>query len=248
MATIKTIESRHNPWIQHLRKLQEDGAYRREKKKLLLEGSKLISERYTSAGALLVENPEKLPLPLRHEPYTLISSSVSRYLADTQHAEGIFLEIDLPLERLPEKITRALICEGLADPGNLGTLGRTALAFGWEALLLLPGCCDLFNPKALRASKGAFLELPYKQIHWADLKKLQKEQGWTLYAADMQGTPVKETPPKALALVVGNEGQGISAESRAHCQLICLPMQGSMESLNVGVAAGIFMYMLRSHE
>ncbi|KAG5529629.1 hypothetical protein RHGRI_030121 [Rhododendron griersonianum] len=143
------------------------------------------------------------------------------------------------------------------DPGNLGTLLRSALAFRWGGVFLLPGCCDPFNEKALRASRGAYFQLPVVTDNWAYLQTLTKTFHMKILAGHPQSRdqlkPVSlrsqalaysfaETP---LCLVLGTEGNGLFEKTRRVSELISIPMIGEFESLNVSVAGGIFLFMLQ---
>ncbi|CAH9106211.1 unnamed protein product [Cuscuta europaea] len=152
---------------------------------------------------------------------------------------------------------RVLVLDSIQDPGNLGTLLRSAMAFRWNGVFLLPGCCDPFNEKALRASRGACFQLPLVSGGWKLLKKLSDKFNMKMLA----GHPAKDGKSKMvtrlyqgfadsladqpLCLVLGSEGGGLSEESREVCELVSIPMGGDYESLNVSVAGGIFLYMLQ---
>lgn len=175
-----------------------------------------------------------------------------------------------------------LLLDGVADPGNLGTILRTAVALGWRTAGLLPGCVDPWNAKALRASQGAAAQLPHPQTQLGDVLAhlLASEQpnspGWALCVADAGGTDVAHVrrwlrrSGRAPFLILGNEGAGLSTESAAvlegmpradvengdaspgsaSCPVVQCPVSipmdgGRMESLNVGVSAGILMHELR---
>ncbi|KAL0686617.1 hypothetical protein Bca4012_086294 [Brassica carinata] len=143
------------------------------------------------------------------------------------------------------------------DPGNLGTLIRSAMAFNWDGAFLLPGCCDPFNDKALRASRGASFQLPLVSGNWNHLKLLQREFQMRLLAGHPASTttekPVSKLclefaqslAEKPLCLILGSEGHGLSEQSRQVCELVSIPMEGEFESLNVSVAGGIFLFMLQ---
>ncbi|KAK9231458.1 hypothetical protein WN943_021693 [Citrus x changshan-huyou] len=154
-------------------------------------------------------------------------------------------------------IHRILVLDGIQDPGNLGTLLRTAMAFKWGGVFLLPGCCDPFNEKALRASRGACFQLPIVSGSWYHLEVLKDEFQMKLLAGhaggDEEPRPVLQLSQELvdsfagvpLCLVMGSEGRGLSEESQRVCELVTIPMQGEFESLNVSVAGGIFLYMLQ---
>lgn len=191
-------------------------------------------------------------------------------------------------------------CVTLQDPGNVGTLIRTALAFNWEAVFLLTGCCDPFNEKALRASRGGAFRLPLASGEWQDCQALATHFGMNVFAAapasagphhpqrpsllpsatadlggpaplpstgtvavDQAGAPqadpgkglevgdgslapseVQALLSRPLCLVLGSEGQGLSPSVSAAATPLSIRMPGDMESLNVGIAGGILMYLL----
>ncbi|XP_016678515.1 uncharacterized tRNA/rRNA methyltransferase YsgA isoform X2 [Gossypium hirsutum] len=152
---------------------------------------------------------------------------------------------------------RILVLDGIQDPGNLGTLIRSAMAFQWDGIFLLPGCCDPFNEKALRASRGASFQLPIVSGSWNHLQTLKDTFNMKMLAGhpDIDG---KLKKPFSLSqefvhsvahvpscLVLGSEGRGLSEKSQLKCELVSIPMTGKFESLNVSVAGGIFLYMLQ---
>ena len=146
--------------------------------------------------------------------------------------------------------TRLLVLDRVQDPGNIGTIIRSAIAFGWEGIFLLDGCCDPYGDKALRASRGASLRIPICKGNLDDL--LQVTRGMTLYAAEPatdEKEKLKEDETKLegvdhIALVLGSEGEGLSAEVKQHCTNLSIPMVNGMESLNVAIAGGILLFLL----
>lgn len=235
------LESPDNPKIRHLVKLIEDKKYRNEEKKLVLEGLKLIEEVSHKTKGVLYTTSEVKTLP--DWPITLISEKVAKKLSQTEHSEGIFAEVPLPDET--NTLTFPLIAfDAVSDPGNMGTLLRTACAFGFKGALFLPGCVDPFNAKVLRSSKGALFKLSYKHINWNELDYYSKMNNLQLLGADLQGKQASEIQGNQFVLILGNEGKGLSEEGKLITEKITLPMQGDMESLNVSVAGGILMYLL----
>lgn len=152
---------------------------------------------------------------------------------------------------------RILVLDGIQDPGNLGTLLRSAAAFNWDGVFLLPGCCDPFNDKALRASRGASFQLSLVLGRWSNLETLRNEFQMKLLAghpeSNMGQKLVSNLSPSfvdslanvPVCLVLGSEGRGLSEEPESLCELVSIPMAGKFESLNVSVAGGIFLYMLQ---
>lgn len=153
---------------------------------------------------------------------------------------------------------RILVLDGIQDPGNLGTLIRSSCAFKWDGVFLLPACCDPFNDKALRAARGASLQLPIISGTWNDLHALMTKYGMKMIAGHPESNSdaskgihslSKELADsllnESLCLVLGSEGSGLSAETLQACELVNIPMEGNFESLNVSVAGGIFLFMLQ---
>jgi TrmH family RNA methyltransferase len=171
--------------------------------------------------------------------------------ADTEHPQGILAVADVPGGALasltPIDPTRLLVLDAIQDPGNAGTLVRTAAALGVAAVVALPGTADLWNAKAVRSGVGAHFRLPALHASPEELSAFLAGHRIALWGADAGGEPVGTvTPPRRLALAVGNEGAGLGAAVRgASEKLVGLPMAGDVESLNVSVAAGILLWALR---
>lgn len=171
--------------------------------------------------------------------------------AQTESPQGILAIADTPRAGLePLEIgasARLLVLDGVQDPGNVGTILRTAAALGATATLALPGTVDLWNAKVVRSAMGAHFHHPALPCTWEELDSFRERHRIPLWAADAAGDPVEATsPPSRLALILGNEGAGISAPSRDRAaRLVALPIAPSVESLNVAVAAGILLYALR---
>ena len=171
-------------------------------------------------------------------------------LSDTEHPQGILCvctEPRLDLARLRERNPATLLLlDGLQDPGNLGTLIRAARAFGVDAVVVLDGSVDPWNPKAVRAAAGAGFHTPIVRATWADAGQWLEEQHIEILAADPAGDDVRSFQPgECWALAVGNEGAGLRADVvSSSTKRIAIPMPGRAESLNAGVAGSILLYSL----
>lgn len=171
--------------------------------------------------------------------------------AQTESPQGILAIADVPrvtLEALDVgPNARLLVLDGVQDPGNVGTILRTAAALRATGTLALPGTVDLWNAKVVRSAMGAHFHHPALPCTWEELDSFRERHRIPLWAADAGGEAVDATlPPSRLALVVGNEGAGISAAARDRAErLVALPIAPAVESLNVAVAAGILLYALR---
>ena len=143
--------------------------------------------------------------------------------------EPIAAEFSLPPPSELKNATPLLALDAIRDPGNLGTLIRTALALGWQGVFFLPGCADPFSDKVLRASRGALFRLPWREGSWEELAHLKKEEGLHAYSADVEGELVnKVTREKKMVLVLSNESQGITAQAKEFGQRVTIPMKGRM--------------------
>jgi TrmH family RNA methyltransferase len=171
---------------------------------------------------------------------------------DTEHPQGVLAVAEQPSMTLDalalRAIKRLLVLDGIQDPGNVGTLLRTAAALGVEATLVLPGTVDPWNAKVVRSAVGIQFRHPTIVCTEDALATFLAGADVPLWGADAAGTPVDElAPPPRLALVVGNEGAGLKPALRDACaRLVALPMAPGVESLNVAVAAGIALFALRS--
>jgi TrmH family RNA methyltransferase len=172
--------------------------------------------------------------------------------ADTEHPQGVLAIAKAPqwnLEGLdlPDGVVRLLVLDGVQDPGNAGTLVRTGAALGVSAVIALPGTADLWSAKAIRSAVGATFRRPVMHGELAQLRSLLSDAKVELWITAADGEPIDAVAaPARLALVVGNEGAGVSADVRALAKRsVALPMTSGVESLNVAVAAGIALYALR---
>jgi TrmH family RNA methyltransferase len=142
---------------------------------------------------------------------------------------------------------RLLVLDAVQDPGNAGTMLRTAAALGAAATLAAPGTVDLWNAKVVRSAMGALFHYPALSLTWDALDTLLADNRIPLWGADVTGEPIETiAPPASVALVVGNEGAGLSSEARTRCaRLVGIRLAPEIESLNVAVAAGILLHHFR---
>jgi len=171
--------------------------------------------------------------------------------ASTEQPQGVLAIAAVPDHRLDAlplgACPRLLVLDGVQDPGNTGTLLRTAAAFAVDATLAMPGTVDVWNGKVVRSAMGALFRHPVLPCRWEALDAFLREREIAFWAADGAGEPFDRPPvPGALALAVGNEGAGLSAEAAARAsRRVAIPIAPESESLNVAVAAGILLYHYR---
>lgn len=241
----RTISSLTHPLVKDLVRLRQERSMRLERKSVLIQGRKMIAEVSGVIKLIMTTDLAHIPEGVDATEVVLATSEVLHKVAGVESAEGIVAEIAMPQFASLVGLRRVLALDGISDPGNLGTLLRTALAFGWQGVFLLDNCCDPYNDKALRSAMGATLRLPMRLGLAKELQLLAAAEGWHCYVADLQGQrPETITRKQSLLLILGSEAHGPSVECRQFAEAVTLPMQGPMESLNVSIAGGILMYLL----
>jgi RNA methyltransferase, TrmH family len=181
-----------------------------------------------------------------------VNEAEFRSAAETESPQGVLAIAEIPARTLESAVgagdVRLLVLDGVQDPGNVGTIVRTAAALGVTATITLPGTVDLWNAKVVRSAMGAHFTHPALSATTEDLLTFLDSRDIELWGADAKGESVDAvTPPLRLAIAMGNEGGGLSSSVRAAAsRLISLPIAPGVESLNVAVACGILLYRLRA--
>ncbi|XP_068466061.1 uncharacterized protein [Phaseolus vulgaris] len=275
----KLITSPSNPFVKHCLKLRNSSSYRRAHASALVVGAtpirfqESLQDESVSMDCLILPDKAEIPDGLDKSTASIVrvSSVVMRKLSGLQTTDSLdaialmkipasFFNVDNDQKNYQKwfpSVHRILVLDGIQDPGNLGTLLRSAVAFRWDGVFLLPGCCDPLNEKALRASRGASFQIPVVCGSWNDLESLKEEFQMKLLGGHPEleelVKPVCSLSPTfcdslsdtPLCLVLGSEGSGLSQKSLQLCELVSIAMAGEYESLNVSVAGGIFLYMLQ---
>ena len=182
-----------------------------------------------------------------------VAESEFETASETESPQGILVIGEVPDRSLADlhvstaEPVRLLVLDGIQDPGNAGTIIRTAAAFGVLATISLPGTVDLWNAKVVRSAMGAQFHHFCLSCTWDELDTFRHAERFAIWAADAAGDSIDGLePPARLALVVGNEGAGLSVLSRTRAdRSVALSLSAMVESLNVAVAAGILLYELR---
>jgi TrmH family RNA methyltransferase len=171
-----------------------------------------------------------------------VSNVLMNSISETENSQGILAILDYSPLTLPQPLNFALITDSIRDPGNLGTLLRTAAAAGVQGVFLPPETTDAFAPKVLRAGMGAHFRLPILSLSWEEIQMATRSL--KIYLADMQGSPCWQTDfCQPLALIVGGEAAGATEEARKLADgTVSIPMPGKTESLNAGVAGAVLMF------
>ncbi|MEE3467254.1 MAG: RNA methyltransferase [Eubacterium sp.] len=271
------ISSKDNNKIKRIKKLLEKSKFRREEKAFVLEGFKPVEEalrlglakeiyfsesvcedthfyynKYRDLTGYISENNNGVTPGVE-----VVTTSLFQSISDVVTEQGILAVVGMPEyenEAFFEREDCKLLClEEVRDPGNIGTMIRTAEAAGFDAILLSPGCADVYQPKVVRSTAGAILRMPCLTCNNNDfigqLTDL-KQHGFTLYATLLQrSVDFKEpTYDGRLGVMIGNEANGLSDEATSLADIrVKIPMQGNVESLNAAVSAALLMYEVNRH-
>ena len=253
-----TIHSAQNPKIQQIRALLNRRKDRNSLNAFVIEGVRLVeeclkakwlpelvlvSERLSIRGLELVDRLSKAGVSIESVDSALLES-----LTDAETSQGILALLKKTQIPLPTGWDFLLIADNLRDPGNLGTLLRTAAAAGADGLLLTPGTVDPFSPKVLRAGMGAHFSLPIQIMDWPGIADLcMKREGKAariLVADSSRGDSCWQTDFRSpLALVIGGEAEGVQKKGLSFASgFVHIPMPGKSESLNAAAAAAILLF------
>lgn len=245
---MEKITSRKNRIITHFRSVANDRAYRAECGEFVCDGEKTLREALEygaeikcvlwkeAAGAIeLAESVQQFIAP----------TELFEYASPLKSSQGPAFTVKMPDRSGECKIERAIVLENLQDPGNVGTVIRTANAFNIDAVILVGACADLYNPKTVRASMGAIFRQRVLEMDIAQLDEFTQRQSLPLFGAALseKAADLRMVEIHRAAVAVGSEGRGLSKELLDICggELI-IPMSPDSESLNAAVAASVIMW------
>ena len=246
------ITSNQNSKIKLVRALLGRAKERREAGAFVAEGVRLVEEAVISnwrfrialydetlseRGRLQVERLRSQGVDVEE-----VSASVMKSISETEAPQGILAVLEATQLPIPQSSNFILIPDQIRDPGNLGTLLRSAAASGVQAVLIPSETTDAFAPKVLRSGMGAHFRLPIHSMSWEEIRKFIA--GLQVFVADMDGQSCWDTDlSKPIVLIVGNEAEGASESAQKLANgKISIPMSGETESLNAGVAGSVLMF------
>lgn len=246
---MERITSRANPLCAHFRKLASSRAYREETGEFLCDSPKLLVEasRWGAGVTAVLHTPEVevsgVPAGAR---LAEVTEGVMRAVSPMETPQGVVFSCRLGDCRPPAELEpgRYLLLDGVQDPGNVGTILRTADAFGWT-VFLLPGCADLYNPKTVRAAMGVHFRRKVFQTSLEEAAALVRAAGLPLYATALRQdtADVRQVDLRRCAVVIGSEGRGVSPAALALCGgTVKIPMRDTCESLNAAAAAAVVLW------
>lgn len=255
------INSTSNKQVKNLIQLQTKAKARKEQGLFVTEGIKMYREvpgerlvkTYVSESFYAQEEHRRLLKGVPEEAVEILADHVFEAAADTKTPQGILClvkqkEYDLG-EILKGEAPLLLLLEDIQDPGNLGTIFRTAEGAGVNGIIMSSQTADIYNPKTIRSTMGSLYRMPFLRVKTFGpvMEELKKRQIYT-YAAHLKGSTdyAVQDYRKGTAFMIGNEGNGLSEEMTGQADiLIKIPMEGNLESLNAAIAAAILMYEAR---
>lgn len=233
------ITSVNNDFVKKLVKLSKK-KYRDEYSQILLEGEHLYEE-VLSAGL------DYQTIGINDSCDVEITPAIAEKISQTKSGSNIFTLITKPEYQLDVTGSRYLLCDGIQDPGNLGTIIRTAHSFGFDAIVVSEDTVDEYNDKVIRSTQGSIFHIPVIRMNIVEALESLSNNGITTYATylDDDSLPLSKVDELRLAFVLGNEGSGIKEETKDACDKSLKIETSNFESLNVAIAAAIISYTFR---
>ncbi|GEK33419.1 TrmH family RNA methyltransferase [Kurthia sibirica] len=253
---MKRIESSSNSLVKYWKKLATTRKERDKTGEFLVEGFHLVEEALNGTEVINLIVRENVEIPSSWNIDTIymieVTAAIAAELAETEHTQGIFAQCKQPITEVNDSWGKFLLIDSVQDPGNLGTMIRTADAAGLDAVIIGKGSADVFNPKTIRSTQGSIFHLPVIKADLMQWIPILKERNIAVYGTALDASSVefhKVEKTKQFAIIMGNEGNGISPEIlQQTTQNVIIPILGRSESLNVAVAAGIVMYHFATAE
>jgi TrmH family RNA methyltransferase len=258
---LTTITSLHNERVKLIRALQTQGKVRRKEGRIALEGARLIEDALLSgvrpefafytpdADTDTPDQPAaRLLLKLRERdiPCLEVTSEIMAHVSDTEVPQGIIAVVPLPALDVPANPALALILDGIADPGNMGTILRTSAAAGVDVVVLAPHCVDPFNPKVLRSGMGAHFRVPLVRKSWSEIAADYGNLALYLAEANSDLPYYRVDWARPSAVIIGGEARGVDPRARELSPTsIAIPMSKSVESLNAAMATAVILFEIR---
>ena len=242
------ISSRKNNHIRYLRELASSAGIRYEAGEYVCSGMKLLSEALCEGA--LVKSVLWADEPLMEVPDAVVRicpAEILSYASPLTNSAGPVFTVAIPADELPEICHRAIILDGVQNPGNVGTIIRTAAAFSFGVVLLMPGCADKYNPKTVQSAMGALFKQRIINTDAAGIRLFLDRFSLRLYGADLAPDciDVRNTPRDNIAVAIGSEGSGLGAEIRGMLDgKFKIPIAENTESLNAALAAAVTMWEL----
>lgn len=248
---MERITSRTNPLCTHLRKLGTSASYRRREGQFLCDSPKLVAEAVRwcpeTVKTVVCAQGAELPVLPKGVRAVEVPADVMESISPAKTPQGVLAVCEIPVRPLPSRLEGAhyVLLDGVQDPGNVGTILRTADAFWADGLFLVNGCADIWSPKTVRASMGAVFRCPVWNAETAEVFALFRDSGIPLYGAALRDDTLgaREVDYTRAAVAIGSEGRGLSQQVLELCdRTIRIPMRERCESLNAAAAATVLLW------
>ncbi len=240
------ISSRKNQFIQHLRQLTSSASERNKNREFVLDSEKLLKEALQNSvkvKSVFWRQKPQFELPPEIDEYAL-PEELFQYVSPLKESKGPIFIAEMP-EKREISGDKIIILENLQDPGNVGTIVRTANAMSFDAVILVGECADIYNPKTVRATMGAIFRQHVVSTNLDGLKEILSEKNLSLCGAALsdRAMNIQSVNLEKCAVAIGSEGKGLSAKMLEMCDLeVIIPMAEGSESLNAAIAASIVMW------
>ena len=240
--------------IAHIERLASDSAYRAQRREYLCEGEKLLTE---ARGAGIPVTAAVFHESAAANAHTegigraiCVPGTLFERISTLKNASGVLFSCQMPEKPAFSAVRGQVVClDGVQDPGNVGTILRTADAFGADAVFMVGACADPYHPRTVRAAMGSLFRVPVIRADAAAFLREMDAAGIPVYAASLgeNARDVREVSLSRAAVVIGNEGAGVSAYLLDSAQeRVVIPMRGVAESLNAAIAAGIVLWLMQT--
>lgn len=245
---MERITSRKDPRLRHFRRLGRERDYREETGLFLCDGAKLLDEAVRNGACvkeiLLREGTQPPPIPENAAVFSA-PGDVFDFASPLMNSPGPLFSVQRTGVTAPARPRRVMVLENVQDPGNVGTVLRTAAALGIDLVILTGDCADPYNPKTVRAAMGALFRQPLLELPLPELSGRLEEWDLPLYGAALspEAEDVRKISLRECAVAVGNEGNGLTDTFLSRCgKKLIIPMTPGSESLNAAVAASLVMW------
>ncbi len=245
----KVIKSSSNFYIKQIVKLRKEKKYRQEEKKVLIVGKNTLDDlaKTQKIDTLITTKKDLIKNYPQAKNSLLVTQDVMKKITNVESSQDLAAVIDYSPKEIKNK-NYVLILDNISDPGNLGTIIRSANAFNFDLIIFSQNSCDPFNEKALRASKGSIFFIPFLTLSDEEILVFIEKNKLNVYLADIDGEDIAIVKfKKPLALILSSEAHGISDFFIKISKKITIPIKKDIDSLNVAIAASICMYLSRKN-
>lgn len=246
----QVIKSSSNSYIKQIIKLRKVKKFRQNEKRVLITGKNVIDDLYKTQtlDTLITTNKELIKHYPKAKNSLLVNSSIMKKITNVESPQEIAAIFEYHPKEIKNK-NSILILDNISDPGNIGTIIRSANAFDFDLIICSQNCTDPFNEKALRAAKGSTFFIPILILEEKEIIYFIEKNSLNVYLADIDGQNIDNVKfEKPFGLILCSESQGPSDYLKKESKKITIPIKKDIDSLNVAIAGSICMYFARKNE